>query len=161
VHLQGFLDVVLGLELGQQAVDVVDVPRPFDLGDHDHVKLVADRRDDREQVVEDPGAIEAVDAGPKGRLAEIVLLRDIDQPFARRLLVGRRDRIFQVAQEDIDLRDEVRDLGTHLLQLRREEVNHAVRPRGHRGGRLRRAGGERDEEGSGITHANVSIGRRI
>ena len=35
------------LELGQQAVDVVDVPRPLDLRDHDHVEPVADLGDQR------------------------------------------------------------------------------------------------------------------
>ena len=34
------------LELGQQAVDVVDVPRPLDLRDHDHVEPVADLADE-------------------------------------------------------------------------------------------------------------------
>ena len=36
------LEARLGLELGQEPVDVVDVPRALDLGHHDHVELVAD-----------------------------------------------------------------------------------------------------------------------
>ena len=36
----------LRLELGEQPVDVVDVLRPLDLRDHDHVDLVADLGDD-------------------------------------------------------------------------------------------------------------------
>ena len=36
----------LGLELGEQAVDVVDVPGALDLGDHHHVELVADLGDE-------------------------------------------------------------------------------------------------------------------
>ena len=42
------LDRVLGLELGQELVEVVDVPRPLDLGQHDHVELVAGGRNDLE-----------------------------------------------------------------------------------------------------------------
>ena len=41
------LELVLGLELRQQAVDVVDVPRPLDLGDHDDLEPVADLADER------------------------------------------------------------------------------------------------------------------
>ena len=39
-------DAVLGLELGEQLVEIVDVPRALDLGQHDDVELVADGGDD-------------------------------------------------------------------------------------------------------------------
>ena len=59
-----FLQLVARLELRQQLIEVVDVPRPVDLGQHDHVELAADRRDDLGDVVERPGRIEGVDARP-------------------------------------------------------------------------------------------------
>jgi len=33
-------DAVARLKLGEQLVEIVDVPRPLDLGQHDHVELV-------------------------------------------------------------------------------------------------------------------------
>ena len=61
----------LGLELGEQAVDVVDVLGPLDLGDHDHVELVAGLGDQRGEVVETPRRVEAVDPGPQLGVAEV------------------------------------------------------------------------------------------
>ena len=87
-------------------------------------------------------------------LPKSLLLRDLDEPLARRLLVRRRDRVFEVAEQHIDLRDELRDLRAHLLVLRREEVDHAVRPRGHLALRRGRADRERPGEGAGVTHAS-------
>ena len=47
---------VLGLELGQQLIEIVDVPGPLDLGQHDHVELGAGGRHDLQDVVETPTA---------------------------------------------------------------------------------------------------------
>src|SRR5690606_37412588 len=57
-------DAGLGLELGKDAVDVVDVLGALHLRHHDDVELVADGRDQGGQVIEDPGAVERVDPGP-------------------------------------------------------------------------------------------------
>ena len=100
-------------------------------------------RDDGEEVVEDPRAVQAVDARPERRVAELVVLRDLDEALSRRLLVRRRDRVFEVAQQHVHLRDQLRDLRAHLLVLRREEVDHPVRPRGHLTLRRGRADRER------------------
>ena len=64
------LDPVPGLELRQQLVDVVDVPRPLDLRQHDDVELGADLGDDLDEVVERPGAVQRVDARPQPGAAE-------------------------------------------------------------------------------------------
>ena len=53
------LEPDLGLELGQQAIDVVDVLGPFDLRDHDHVEGVAGLGDRGDEVVEAPTASRA------------------------------------------------------------------------------------------------------
>ena len=81
---------VLGLELGQQLVEVVDVPGPLDLGQHDHVELGADRRHDLQDVVERPGRVEAVDARPQPGLAEVVCPGHVDEARAARLPWRRR-----------------------------------------------------------------------
>ena len=67
----GFSDRVLGLELGEQLIEIMDVPCAFDLRQHDDVELLADRGDDLANVVEHPGRIERVDAGPQSGGAEI------------------------------------------------------------------------------------------
>ena len=73
VDQQRLREARLGLELGQQLVDVVDVPGTLDLGDHDDVELVADLGDQRREVVEHPRAVEAVHAGPELAVAEVGL----------------------------------------------------------------------------------------
>ena len=64
-------DLVLGFELGQQLVEIVDVPRAFDLGQHDDVELFAGRGNDFENVIEHPGRVEAIDARPQAGCAEV------------------------------------------------------------------------------------------
>ena len=93
----------LRLELGEQAVDVVDVPGALDLRDHDHLELVADLGDEREEVVEHPRALERVDPGPQRGVAEVGLLRDLDEAVARGLLAVDRDRVLEVAEQDVGL----------------------------------------------------------
>jgi hypothetical protein len=127
VHQQRPLEARLGLELGEQPVDVVDVPGALDLGHHDHLELVADLGHQRGQVVEDPGTLERVDPRPQGGLAEVGLPRDPDQALAGGLLAVGGDRVLEVAEQDVGLLDHVGDLGDHLRVRRVEEVDH---PRG-------------------------------
>ncbi len=144
------------LELGQQAIDVVDVPGALDLRHHDHVELVADLRDERRQVVEHPGRLERVDACPELRRPEVDLLADGDQAGARGLLVVDRDGILEVAEQDVRLLRDIGQLGPHLLVARVEEVDH---PRGWERDlreRVRGAGCERLEEVTGMSHGGVS-----
>ena len=55
----GRVEAGLGLELGEQAVDVVDVLGALDLRDHDHVERVAGLGDRGDEVVEAPTASRA------------------------------------------------------------------------------------------------------
>jgi hypothetical protein len=153
-------DAVLGLELGEQAVDVVDVPGALDLGDHDHVELVADLADDLGQVVEDPGRLERVHAGPELGLAEVHLAADADQALARGLLALDRDRVLEVAEQDVDLRGQVGRLGDHLLVREVEEVDHPRRQERDFANGLRGIDGERLEEVSGVAHTPRILGVR-
>ena len=108
-----------GFELGDQPVDIVDVLGPLDLGDHDHLDAVADLGDRGGQVVEDPRRVERVDPCPELGGGVIPRLGDLDQPGPRRLLLGCRDAIFEVGEQDVDRGRDVRNLGDHLRLERR------------------------------------------
>ena len=112
------------LELGEQPVDVVDVPRPLDLGDHHHVELVADLGDDLGDVVEHPRRLERVDASPQLGLAQVDVATDPEQALTRGLLAVDRHGVLEVAEQDVDGRGDVRHLGDHLLVREVEEVDH-------------------------------------
>ena len=155
------LQLRLGLELGQQAVDVVDVPGALDLRDHDHLELVADLGDELGEVVEHPRALQRVDPGPELGVAEVDLLGDLDQALAGRDLLVDRDGVLEVAEQDVGLLGHVRDLGAHLLVGRVEEMDH---PRGLEGDlvrRFRRADRQRLEEVSWVSHEGNAIWTRM
>jgi hypothetical protein len=38
------------------------------------------------------------------------------------------DGVFKIAEHDVDLMDQLRDLGPHLLDMRRHEVDHPLQP---------------------------------
>jgi hypothetical protein len=161
VDEQRLLESRLRLELGEQAVDVVDVPGALDLGDHDHVELVADLGHELGQVVEDPGALERVDPRPELGVAEVDLPPDLDQPLAGGNLLVDRDGVLEVAEQDVRLLGHVRDLCPHLLVRGVEEVDHPRRPDGDLAQGLRRVDRERVEEVSGVSHCVLSgSGRR-
>jgi hypothetical protein len=147
-----------GLELGHQAVDVVDVLGALDLGDHDDVELAADLGDGGRDVVERPRRVEAVDPGPQlGADPGVPRPAHLDQPGPGGLLVGGGHAVLEVGQQDVHPRCHVGHLGDHLRVGRREEVDH---PRGregdlpHRVGRTDRQGAE---EVLGGTHRASTV----
>src|SRR5436305_469626 len=83
---------------GEQAVDVMDVLRALDLGDHDHVETVTDLADELCEVVEDPGRLERVDACPQRRVAELHLGADLPQARTGCLLAVDGHRVLEVAE---------------------------------------------------------------
>ncbi len=146
------LDLMARLQLRQQLVEIVDVPGAIDLGQHDDVELVADGADDCRHVIQRPGRIERVDAGPQAGRAEIGGLGHGDEAVAGGLLGVDRDGVFQIAQHHVDLGDQLGDLGADFLHVRRHEMDHALEPHrqvAHGGGR---ADGERLEELAGKLH---------
>ena len=152
------LDPGTSFELGEQAVDVVNVPGAFDLGDHDDVDLVADLGDDLGEIVEDPGGLERVDPRPQLSVAELHLAPDPEQAFARGDLPVDGDGILEVAEQDVDRRGDVRHLGDHLLVGEVEKVNHPRGPERDVAHRLRGADGQRVEEGSRVAHLPNATG---
>ncbi len=160
VHQERLLQPGPGLELRQQPVDVVDVLGALDLGDHDHVELVADLGDQGGQVVERPRGVERVDPGPELGGPEVDLLADLDQTGTCGLLVLRLDGVLEVAQEHVGLADHVRDLAGHLRVARVEEVDRPRRAGGDLAEGLGGSDGEWGEEVLGRAHgADASSAR--
>jgi hypothetical protein len=146
----------LGFELREDPVDVVDVLDALDLRHHDDVELVADLRDEGEQVVQDPGRVEAVDAGPQLAAGEVGRSADPHQAVAGGLLAVGLDGVLEVAEQNVDLADQLRDLGGHPLVARVEEVDHPRRAERDLAQRRRGAQGQRLEEGLGAAHDSPS-----
>jgi hypothetical protein len=115
VDQQGALQLRPRLQLGQQAVHVVDVPGAFDLGHHDHLQHVPDLSHQLGEVVQDPGALQGVDPSPERRAAQIGLLGDLDQPLPGSLFFVRGDGVLQVSEQDVGAPRHLRHLGRHLL----------------------------------------------
>jgi hypothetical protein len=119
----------------------------------------ADLGDEGGEVVEDPGALQRVDAGPERGAAEVGLLGGLDQALAGGLLAVDRDRVLEVAEQDVGLAGDARRLFDHLLVREVEEVDHPRR--GH--GDLAKGLGGADrlglEEVSWVSHGRKSNGR--
>ena len=147
---------VLGFELGEQLIEIMNVPCTLDLGQHDDVELVADGGDDLGDVVEHPRRIERVDARPQSGRAEIVGLRHGDEAGScRRLGVGG-NRVLEIAEHHVDLLNELGHPRAQLFQVRRHEVNHALEPHRQFAQRRRRANRERLEKITRQFHATTS-----
>ena len=131
MHEDRSIEVCLRFELGEEAIHVVDVFGPLDLRDHDDVELVADLRHQRGDVVETPRRIEAVDPAPQLGVAHVDGAGDLDEAGSSGLLVGHRYRVLEVAEEDVDGGDDIRQLGDDLVDLWRKEVDDATRPEGN------------------------------
>ena len=59
-----FADRVFCFQLGEELVEVMDIPGSFHLGEHDHVELRSDCGDDLDHIIENPWRVERVDARP-------------------------------------------------------------------------------------------------
>ena len=152
VHQDRALEAVARFEQRQILVDEMNVPVALDLGDHHHVELVADLADEPRHIVDEPGRIERVDARPKSGRAEIGRLRHRDQAVPGRLFRVDRNRILEIAKDDVDLADQFGRLRAHLLVVRRYEMDHALKPRGQLEQRARRPDRQRIEIPTGSFH---------
>ena len=85
----GFLTRVLGLELRQKLIEIVDVPRSFDLGQHDDVELVADAATISVTSSSTHGELRQLMRVHRPGRAEVVLARHRDEALARRFLLSR------------------------------------------------------------------------
>ena len=154
VHEDRPVEPGLRLELGEEAVDVVDVLGPLDLRDHDHVELVADLGDRGDRGRRGPTASRASSPGSRtacrrsrrscrprrspARAASLSLAGTPSSRLARRTsTVGARSGSF----------------ADHLRVRRREEVDHPRRPERDLADRVGGADGQRAEEVLGGAHA--------
>ena len=156
----GLLDAVLGFELSEKLIQIMNIPSPLDLRHHDDIELAADRRHDFEDVVENPRTVERVDARPKTCAAEVVRARHLDETAPRRFLVLRRDRVFEISANHVHLLHQLGDLGADLLDLRRHEMDHALKTHGLFDKRSRSARCESLEELRGcscLRHRSLSL----
>jgi hypothetical protein len=152
VQEDGLADAMLRFKKRQELIDEVNVPGPFDLRHHDHIELRSGRRHDLGQVVQRPGRVEGVHPDPKPGPAEIVRVRQGDEAPPRFELHVRRDRILEVAEHHVDPADELADLGAHLVDMRRDEMDHPLEPHGHLAQGKGRAERERLEEATWQLH---------
>ena len=157
VHEDRTIEAGPGLELREQAIDVVDVPRTLDLGHHHDLDLVADLLDDLRYVVQEVGRGELVDARPQRRVAELHLPADPEQPSARGLLLVERHGVLEVAEQDVDLRGQIGRLLDHFRIREVHEVDHPGRLERDISGRLGRVDGEGLEEVAGVAHGGDRI----
>ena len=137
---------VLGFELRQKLIEIMDVPGAFDLRQHDDVELLADRGDDLANIVEHPRRVERVDARPQSGLAEIATLGHGDEAVARGRFGVRRNGILEIAEHHVDLMHQLGHPRAHFLDMRRHEMDHALEPQRQVAQRRRRPDRERLEE---------------
>ena len=125
---------------------------PFDLRHHHDVQARADRCDQCHQVVEHPRRLQRVDPRPQRRRTEVDLLPDPHQAGARGLLAIGRDRVLQIAQQNVRRSGHIRQPGEHLLAGRIEEMDHPRRGHGDLANGVGRADGQRREVGARVAH---------
>ena len=121
----------------------MDVPCPFHFRQHNHIEIIANRFDNLRHIVEDPRAIQGIDADPQSGVAEIRAACDFNETGPRRLFGIDRNAIFQISTQDVDLLGGRGNLGTNLLDVRRKEMNHTLGPHGQFSERLWRPNCER------------------
>ena len=119
------------------------VPWPFDLGNHDHVELVADVLDDLLEVIKHPGRVQRVDPHPYSGVTEIMTGQQLDEARARRILGIDWNGVLEVAAHHIALPRGFGRLGANLIDVRRKEMDHSFRPYRQFTQRLWRTNGER------------------
>ena len=79
----------------------------------------------------------------------------MNEPSASSCLVGHRNGIFQVAEQNVDIRDGVGKLGHHFFNLWREEVNDTTGAERNLAYGLGSTNGERFEEVFSTTHGLI------
>ena len=105
----------------------MDVLGALNFGNHDHVELVADRRNESKQVIKNPRRIKAVDSSPQLGVTKLGGLGNRDEPVARGFFAVGGDCVFEVSKKHVDLLGDVRHLRSHTFVARIEEMDH---PRG-------------------------------
>ena len=154
------LEPVARLEQGEILVDEMNVPVAFDLRRHHNVELVADLAHEPDHVVDEPGRIERIDPRPQGGRTEFGRFRHCDQAVSRRRFRFDRNRVLEIAQDHVDLADQLRGFRAHLFVVRRDEMDHSLEPQGQFEQRARRADRKRIEISARGFHGGVVLSER-
>ena len=126
VDENGLLKPMLGLELSEQLVHIVDVPVAFNLGHHQHVELVTNSAHNSGHIIEEPRAIQCVYASPKPGIGEVILSGNANESCAGRIFSFGRNCIFQITKQHIDVGDDGCGLCTDLFVVRRQKMHGAL-----------------------------------
>ena len=149
------LQTVPRLQLRQQQIQEANLLRAVDLGQHHRVQHIADLLGQLQHVVQEPWRVDRVDPRPQPRAAQLQRLPHFDQPAPRRLLRIGRNRVLQIAQQNVHLRRELGQPRPNPLVARVEKVNH---PRGvgrNLGRWIGRADHQRAQKFAGIAHRSL------
>ena len=101
--------------------------------DHDNIQNVSRLENHFGNIVQNPRAIERIDAGPATGLAEVVVLHDLNESAPRIFLRIRRNRVFEVTQQNIYLLKHPWHTLAHFRVMWRQKMDHALQlgPGGH------------------------------
>ena len=85
----------LGLQLGDILIGKMNIPGPFDLGQHDHIQLVARLEHKARNIILEPWRIQRIDPAPEARALGLPVdhLAHFDSAVAGRILGICRDGI--------------------------------------------------------------------
>ena len=114
------------LNLGHHHVHRIDICRRPDLGDHDQIEALTGLFDDVNHVAIHVMGVQSVDSNRHGLAAPIDLIQGLDDVLARLFFLIRGDRIFEVEEDDIDIR--LRCLFKHLRLTSGDGQFAAVQP---------------------------------
>jgi hypothetical protein len=148
----GMRETVLGLELREQPIEIMDVPWSIDLRQHNDVELLAHFADNLYDLVKRPRRRKRVYADPQlGRL-EFDRPRHIDKALPCVELRLDRHAVLEIAEEHIHLAHKFLRTRAQFLHMRWNEMNHPFEPHRRFAKRLRRANGKRLIEVPGKRH---------
>jgi len=137
---------MFSFELGEQLIEVMNVPGAFDLWQHYHVELVARGGDNLGHISERPGRVERVNPRPQSGGAEVAGSRHGDKAGAGRFFGVNWNGVFEIAEDDVDLGDELGHFAANLFDMRRNEMDHPLQPQRQFTQRRRRADRKRFEK---------------
>lgn len=121
----------------------MNVPGPLDFGNHHRIESIAHPFNDLRQIVEYPGAVEAIHPHPQRRVPEIRLPHALDEALAGCRLRLDRNGIFEIAAEHIHLTRGLGETRTDFFDMRRKKMHHTLGPQRQLAKRRRCADGER------------------
>ncbi len=118
------------LKLGKQLIKIVDIPRPLDHWQHDHIKLIANLCYQGRNIIETPRTFQRIDTAPQARAerGKISSLCHFDEAFPRGNFLVGGDSIFKIAENNIGFRRHCGHFGADFFDMRRNEMDHPFEP---------------------------------